>query len=69
MRFVRLPEWGLAWLGDARYYGWHWCAHVGPWLILIWQCSEADMEQYWHDMGWDADKGRQMRPAPLRNEN
>lgn len=51
LQFVRLPEWGFEWLGDARYYGRRWCAHVGPWFVLIWQCSEADMDQYWREIG------------------
>lgn len=45
MQVIRAPGWGMSW-DDARYYGRRWCAHVGPWLIFIWQCSDAEMELY-----------------------
>lgn len=51
MQFVRVPVWGLSWCGDARYYGRRWCAHVGPWLIFIWQCTEVDMDAFWAQYG------------------
>lgn len=45
---VRVPDWGLRWIGDARYYGWRWCAHVGPWLVFLRSCTKADMDAF-HD--------------------
>jgi hypothetical protein len=43
---VRVPDWGLDWIGDARYYGFHWSAHVGPWLVFLWLCSAKTMDRY-----------------------
>jgi hypothetical protein len=43
---VRVPDWGLAWVGDARYYGWRWCAHVGPWLVFIRSATPAEMDAF-----------------------
>lgn len=48
LQFVKAAEWGCEWLGDARYYGRRWCAHIGPWLVFIWQCSQSEMDAY-HD--------------------
>lgn len=31
---VRVPGWGFD-LGEARYYGWRWCLHIGPWLLFF----------------------------------
>lgn len=35
MSVVRVPGWSLS-LHEARYYGWRWCLHVGPWLVFFW---------------------------------
>jgi hypothetical protein len=31
---VRLPTWGLS-ITEARYYGYRFGLHFGPWLIFI----------------------------------
>jgi len=34
-------SWPLLWCGDAGYFGRRWFLGVGPFLILIWQLTEA----------------------------
>lgn len=36
MTILRVPSWGLS-LDEARYYGWRWGLHVGPWLVFFWK--------------------------------
>ena len=38
MTIVRVPPWGLS-LCEARYYGWRWSLHVGPFLIFFWRTA------------------------------
>ena len=33
-QIVRAPSWGLS-VGAARFYGWRWWLHVGPWIVLL----------------------------------
>ena len=35
MRVLRAARWGLS-AGDARYYGWLVCLHIGPLAIYAW---------------------------------
>lgn len=42
IQFVRVPDWRLEWCGDAGYYGRRWCAHVGPWLVFLWQMTDDE---------------------------
>jgi hypothetical protein len=35
---VRVPRWGLS-IGEAKYYGWLVCLHLGPWLIFAVKCE------------------------------
>jgi hypothetical protein len=38
MTIVRVPGWGLS-ITEARYYGYRWGAHVGPWLVFFGQAE------------------------------
>jgi hypothetical protein len=31
---VRVLSWGCS-INDARYYGYRWGGHIGPWLIFV----------------------------------
>jgi hypothetical protein len=35
-QMIRVPPWGLG-LYTARYYGWRWGLHVGPWIVFFWR--------------------------------
>ncbi len=37
-QFARVPGWGLS-ISEARYYGWRWCLHIGPWLVFFGQAE------------------------------
>ena len=39
-QFGRVPGWGLS-ISEARYYGWRWCLHIGPFFVFFWQCEAA----------------------------
>ena len=38
MTIVRVTGWGLS-ITEARYYGYRWGAHVGPWLVFFGQAE------------------------------
>lgn len=38
MTIVRVLSWGCS-ITEARYYGWRWGAHIGPWLVFFWRCE------------------------------
>ena len=40
LQICRLPTWGLS-ITEARYYGWRWGAHIGPWLVFVGQAAAA----------------------------
>jgi hypothetical protein len=31
---VKVLPWGLS-ISNARYYGYRWALHIGPWLIFV----------------------------------
>ncbi len=39
MQITRILGAGLN-LTEARYYGWRWALHVGPWLVFFWPMPE-----------------------------
>jgi len=41
---VRVPDWGFS-IGGARFHGWRWCVHIGPWLIFWGRMTEAQLRQ------------------------
>lgn len=36
MIVMRIPSWGFS-CGEAKYYGWHFSAHIGPLLVFAWK--------------------------------
>lgn len=34
MQIVLASSWGLS-IHSAEYYGWHWCLHIGRWLVFF----------------------------------
>lgn len=38
MTAIRVPSWGLT-VTPARYYGYRWAAHIGPWIVFIWRTA------------------------------
>lgn len=39
MQITRVPGIGFS-IEEARYYGWRWALHVGPWLVFFWPMPE-----------------------------
>lgn len=54
MTAIRVPDWSLD-LSDARYWGWRWCLHIGPFLIFFDSCGPGDARyERWADQFWPA---------------
>jgi hypothetical protein len=49
VQIMRVPGWDF-WCGEACYYGRRWVAHVGPFLIFLWQMTDDEME------AWDVER-------------
>lgn len=46
MQVLRIPSWGFEY-GEARYYGWRHCVHIGPLLIFWGRMTEAEIRTWW----------------------
>ena len=41
MTILRVLDWSFD-IEDARWWGWRWCLHFGPWLIFFDKCGPGD---------------------------